>query len=190
MHRECRERFPRHRLQRKPVVRDPGMHHGTCATHVPWCMSESLNRGGGEKRSRHSRRMRNPQYYVSGKRPMGNSWSAVVVRYKSIPILLWHHFSTNSQLNPNTRRRWCWSLHVCLGRLNDILTLSQIPISYSNKDSLTSGGKLEFLMSHPLNFKARVAPKYPKYLIYITVSKHPSKYVNDTLAEHHRNQAN
>ena len=70
MRRECRERFPRHRLQRKPLVSDPGMHHGTCVTHVPWCMSGSLNCDGGGKRSRHSRRMRNPQFYVSGKRPM------------------------------------------------------------------------------------------------------------------------
>ena len=31
-------RFPRHRLQRKPLVSDPGMHHGTCVTHAPWCM--------------------------------------------------------------------------------------------------------------------------------------------------------
>ena len=31
---ECRERFPRHRLQRKLLVSDPGMHHGTCVTHV------------------------------------------------------------------------------------------------------------------------------------------------------------
>ena len=30
MRRECRERFPLHRLQRKPLVSDPGMHHGTC----------------------------------------------------------------------------------------------------------------------------------------------------------------
>ena len=48
MRRICRERFSRHRLQMKPVVSDPGMHHGTCVTHVPWCMSESLTRGGGE----------------------------------------------------------------------------------------------------------------------------------------------
>ena len=40
--------FSRHRLQRKPLVSDPGMHHGACATHVPWCMSGSLTRGGGE----------------------------------------------------------------------------------------------------------------------------------------------
>ena len=45
---DCRERFPRHRLQRKPLVSDPDMHHGTCVTHVPWCMSGSLNRGCGE----------------------------------------------------------------------------------------------------------------------------------------------
>ena len=40
--------FPRRRLQRKPLVSDPGMHHGTCVTHVPWCMSGSLTRGGEE----------------------------------------------------------------------------------------------------------------------------------------------
>ena len=51
------------------------MHHGTCVTHVPWCMPGSLTSGflwsrwrlGRGKRSRHSRRMRNPQFYVSGK---------------------------------------------------------------------------------------------------------------------------
>ena len=70
MRRECRERFPHHRLQRKPLVSDPRMHHGTCVTHVRWCMSGSLTLGGGAKRSRHPRRMRNPQFYVFGKRPM------------------------------------------------------------------------------------------------------------------------
>ena len=48
MRRECGERFPRHRLQRKPLVSDPGIHRGTCVTHVPWCMSRSVTRGGGE----------------------------------------------------------------------------------------------------------------------------------------------
>ena len=53
-----------------PLVSDLGMHHDTCVTHVPWCMSGSLTRGWQGKRSRHSRRMRNPQFYVSGKRPV------------------------------------------------------------------------------------------------------------------------
>ena len=29
-------------------VSDPDMHHGTSVTHVPWCMSGTLTRGGGE----------------------------------------------------------------------------------------------------------------------------------------------
>ena len=33
---------------RVPLVIGTGMHHGTCVTHVPWCMSGTLTRGGGE----------------------------------------------------------------------------------------------------------------------------------------------
>ena len=58
-----------------PQVNDPDMHHGTCVTHAPWCtpgslLAVSFEIGGGWKRSRHSRRMRNLQFYVSGKRPI------------------------------------------------------------------------------------------------------------------------
>ena len=35
-------------FQRKLLVSDHGMHHGTCVTHVPWCMSGSLTCGDGE----------------------------------------------------------------------------------------------------------------------------------------------
>ena len=48
IHRECGERLPRHQLQRKPVISDPGMHHDTCVTQLPWCISVSLTRSGGE----------------------------------------------------------------------------------------------------------------------------------------------
>ena len=63
-----------------PLVSDPDMHHGTCLTHMPWCMPGSLisgflwNRWRG-KHSRHSRRMRNPQFCVSGKRRMRLLWN-------------------------------------------------------------------------------------------------------------------
>ena len=58
-----------------PQVSDPDMRHGTCVTHVPWCMPGSLTSGflwrrWRRKRSRLSRRMHNPQFYVSGKRSM------------------------------------------------------------------------------------------------------------------------
>ena len=90
MRQECRERFPK--LQRKPLVNDPSMHHGTCVTHVQWCMLGSLTRGGGEMfpaflahvthvfcphclysvgNKITTTTMRNPQFYVSGKRPNG-----------------------------------------------------------------------------------------------------------------------
>ena len=47
-----------------PRVSDSDMHHGTCVTHLPWCMAGSLTGGfhwslWREKRSRHSQHMRN-----------------------------------------------------------------------------------------------------------------------------------
>ena len=62
-------------LSPPPLVSDPGMHHGTCVTHVPWCIPGSLTSGflwsrWRGKRSRHSRRMRNWQFCLSGQRPI------------------------------------------------------------------------------------------------------------------------
>ena len=48
MRREWRVRFPRNWLQMRPLVSESGMHHDTCFTHVPWCMSGSLTHGGWE----------------------------------------------------------------------------------------------------------------------------------------------
>ena len=72
-----------------PRVSDPDMHHGTCVTHVPWCMPGSLTIGflwsrWWGKRSRHSRRMRNPQFYVSGKRSITKLSANITVHPVSI----------------------------------------------------------------------------------------------------------
>ena len=58
-----------------PRISDPDMRHGTCGTHVPWCVSGSLTSGllwslWWGKRSWHSQRMRNPQFYISAKWPI------------------------------------------------------------------------------------------------------------------------
>ena len=58
-----------------PRLSDPDMHHGKCMPHVPWCMLGSLTNGFlwsrcRGKRYRHSRRMRNPQFYASAKKPI------------------------------------------------------------------------------------------------------------------------
>ena len=60
-----------------PWVSDPNMHH------VPWCMPGSLSSGflwsrWKGKRSQHSRCTPNPQFYVSGKRPMGPGWGRII----------------------------------------------------------------------------------------------------------------
>ena len=62
------ERFSHHRRVSDPTCL-------TCVTHVPWCMPGSLtssfiwSRWMG-KSSRHSKRNHNPQFYVSGMRPI------------------------------------------------------------------------------------------------------------------------
>ena len=75
------------------LVSDPDMHHGTCLTHVPWCMPGSLTSGFlwrrlRGKRSRHCWRMRNPQFYVSGKRR--------IVEYKRLHQAQFWHISSCS----------------------------------------------------------------------------------------------
>ena len=77
-----------------PRVSDPGMHQGTCVTHVLWCMSGSLTSGylwsrWRGKRSRHSRRMRNPQFYVSGKRPISKTHRLEPVWSRGHPNQMW-----------------------------------------------------------------------------------------------------
>ena len=62
-------------------VSNPKMHHDTCM-HVPCCTKGSLTscflwsrwRGKGFLEFLHSRCMHNPQFYVTGKRPMDVTW--------------------------------------------------------------------------------------------------------------------
>ena len=128
-----------------PRVSDPDMHHGTCVTHVPWCMSGSLNGGflwsrWRGKCSRYSRRMRNLQFYVSGKRLMelivvricgwvreyswGDSlWDRGFFFFRSVKKLM--HFDTFQLHLLNNLTYWtprgyqmrpnCWSLSAVGG---------------------------------------------------------------------------
>ena len=109
-----------------PKIRDPDMHHGTCVTHVPWCMPGSLTcvffwswwRG---KRSRHSRRMRNPQFYLSGKRPMAGPKE----KFKSI--------------NRRTIALHSWA--CCLW---DCIIFSRIPQTFRSVSVSVSGNQMAF----------------------------------------------
>ena len=75
-------------------VSDPDMHHGTCVTHVPWCMPGSLTSGfplsrWQRKLSRHYRRMRSPQFYVSCKRSMGRPVTHRFVTHEAFLFRWW-----------------------------------------------------------------------------------------------------
>ena len=89
---ECREHFSHHRLQRKPLVSDPSMHHGTCVYARAVMHAGIANLRWWGKRSRHSRRLRNPQFYVSGKRPMIPMCTVSNVLWMPVPCgHIWYH---------------------------------------------------------------------------------------------------
>ena len=96
MCRECRERFPRHRLRWKSPVSDPDMHHSTCVTHVPWCMPGSLNRIGGENVPGipGACTTRNFTYLVRG--PCKNVWR------KWVSSVFWHTCVSDNKMLTDT----------------------------------------------------------------------------------------
>ena len=105
-------------------VSDADIHYGTCATHMPWCMPGSLtsrfllNRWRG-KLSRRSQRLRNLQFYVSGKRPIGqygisirnSSWTQISWSL----VHLWYlcHFADHFEILRRTRQYHCRFCTIC-----------------------------------------------------------------------------
>ena len=82
------------------------MHHGTCVTNVPWCNSRSI--------TRHSRRMRNPQFSISGKRPISvrPPYTTAIYGYIKKPHTAAVHSYTKS---PHTA-----SMHSHIKQLNTV----------------------------------------------------------------------
>ena len=108
MRRECQERFPRHRRWAIPTcitARASRTCRDACRDRQ---LSVSFEIGGGGKRSRHSRRMRNLQFYVSGKRPMEDCMSNIV--FGAMPTLLCARTSTDVMLTKFVSRRAQWRI--------------------------------------------------------------------------------
>ena len=102
-----------------PRVGYPDMHHGACLTRVPWCMPGSLTSGflwsrWRRKHSRHPRCMRNPQFYVSGKRPM-------ILRFPKCPWWIWVNTSWGSTIN-----LWWYKYHNKIRYMNRLHVLWNI----------------------------------------------------------------
>ena len=121
-------------------VSDTGMHRGTCVTHVPWWIPGSLtssflwSRWRG-KRSRHSRRMRKPQfaYLVRGpwptpdevlsKRLSQNASTLTLPRCFHDDVMKWKQFPRywpfvrgihRSPVNSPYKGQWCAALMFSL----------------------------------------------------------------------------
>ena len=90
-----------------PRVSDPEMHHGTCVSHVPWCMPGSLTSGFPWSRWRENVpgipgtcAIRNVRYLVRGPLVQINSinsrWKSQYVSLHSciIPLLLVNYTNT------------------------------------------------------------------------------------------------
>ena len=101
-----------------PRLSDPYMRHGTCVTHVPRCMLGSLTSGflwsGWQgKRSRHSRRMRNPQFSVSDKRPISDMPSILLRAQCS--LMQAHHIPFSSVTAQScVSSQWIWFALCCV----------------------------------------------------------------------------
>ena len=111
------------------VGSDPVMHHGTCVTHVPWCMPGSLTSDfllirQREKRSRHSRCICNPQFCVSGKRPISfGRWHSVG---RGIKICL--DWIRKLMMKPNHRRIQDVTVFQANKFAKQVFQLTPIPI--------------------------------------------------------------
>ena len=105
----------------KPLrVSDPDPHHDMCVTHVQWCMPGSLTSGFlwswlRGKCPRHSWCMRNPPFYVSGKRPIQH-FSEYLCIQRSVYwlALLWHPWQALGRMAtaiyPFDRKGIYWSI--------------------------------------------------------------------------------
>ena len=111
-----------------PGVSNPDMHHCTCVTHVPWCMPESLTSGflwsaWRGKRSRHSQRMCNPQFYASGKRSI-RLYTPSVVRTVFV-VMIDHGFLR--LVVPISRGitliHWGRVTHICVGKIQSLVQI-------------------------------------------------------------------
>ena len=122
--------FSHHRLHMKPLVRDAGMHRGKCVTQV-----EIANQQRWGKRSRHSRRMRNPQFYVSGERPIGNTCSWYFNRNKTTfaPKHLFQNISC--RLAAILSQSWCVESVQC-ACISAAVVYAQVESSCSRRECI------------------------------------------------------
>ena len=110
--------LPHHRLQRKPLVSDPGMNHGTCVTHVPWCMSRSLTRGGEENVPGIPGACATRKFTYLARRPCSQLWvqpTKAAWTTRTWSVILW-------LFGPQTHKQTLHCLHTGIEAAGDMNT--------------------------------------------------------------------
>ena len=115
---ECPERFPHHRLQRKPLVSYPSMHY------VPWCMSGSLTRFGGENIPGIPGACTTPNFMDLARSPWNGTRQPSLKRQVFI--------SSTGKLCFNSNWDMLWHRCICVKLLFDIINLGYIPFIIRN----------------------------------------------------------
>ena len=105
---------------------NPDMYHGTCVTHVPWCMLGSLTSGCLWSRWRENvpgtpGASATRFFYVSGKRPMLLFLNRGRINLERVKIVMYWHSSMitisklysiiKGMIRP-VRRKWAWRIYT------------------------------------------------------------------------------
>ena len=144
-----------------PWISDPGMHHGTCVTHVPWCTPASLINGflwsrWLGKRSRHSRCMRNPQFYVSGNRPMDQCSRDPDPPFLSIYIFILIRYSCDiARVNHRSHNTYM-SIFICdyIRSDNSIIEFIYMKICINQQSHITQISTQVYINISQLDWKS------------------------------------
>ena len=103
--------FPAIDFLRRSLVSDPGMHHSTCVTHVPWCMSRSLTRGSGKNVPGIPGACATRNFtFTSGKRSMDTP-----LHYG--PFVMGVHRWLSEGASQIDLSHWGRVMHICVGKL-------------------------------------------------------------------------
>ena len=143
--------FPRHQLKRKPLVTDPDMRHARAVMHVG--IANPRWRG---QRSRNSRRMCNPQFYVSGKRPIESvkRWGETTVQALCCQTRIEQNYEAKSISFQMTLKHACWLFRL----LYRICILANEHICWAS--NLINVGTIFRTRLHPSTTKVPVSYLY------------------------------
>ena len=113
------------------------MHHGTCVTHVPWCMSGSLTCGYGENVPGIPGTCA-PAICVSGKRPMTVMWKTSSKAQQNTFVLFEFIYTFNTLRPRQNGRHFADDTFKCIFLNENVITSTKISLKFVPKCSINN----------------------------------------------------